>query len=105
MKLGLLFVAALALVLGGCCSPCAMNGRSACDNCPTSTCAFLCPPPLPGNRCAGWDFYIPCDLIEGRWTFDTTCSPASVTRTVSAPDWPSEPGGTPGQTGTTRSAG
>jgi hypothetical protein len=64
MRIALVFAAvtALALASAGCCG--GGYGCSACDGTQVSTCSWGCPK-LPAN-CCGWDFYVPCDMIEGR---------------------------------------
>ena len=57
-------VLALALASAGCCSRGCMSACSACDGSPASNCTWGCPK-IPG-MCCGWDFYVPCDMIEGR---------------------------------------
>ncbi len=64
MRIALVLVAvgALAFAAAGCSS--ARGSCSACDGSPVSNCSWGCP--KMSANCCGWDFYVPCDMIEGR---------------------------------------
>jgi hypothetical protein len=64
MRTAVVFAALSVAVVAAGCSSGGYSSCSACDGSPTSNLCLLCPK-VPAN-CCGWDFYVPCDMIEGR---------------------------------------